>query len=75
MRDEWMWVQVLHWGPDAIEGILVSQPRRRPDLRAGSVVTFGPERIGDYQELDAAGEEQGNALRQILAGSLRTGAP
>ena len=73
VRDEWLWVQVVHWGPAEIEGILVSEPRQRRDLRAGMVVTFGEERIGDYQELDANGVEHGNALQQVLDGSLRAG--
>jgi len=72
VRDEWMWVQAVHWGPEQIEGILVSEPRHRTDLGPGSVVMFGPERVADYWELDQDGVERGNALQQVLEGSVRT---
>lgn len=66
---EWMWIQVVRWGEDEIEGVLVNFPVQRTDLRAGSYVKVGPERVGDFQE--GTGDEfGGNALRKMLHGGL-----
>jgi uncharacterized protein YegJ (DUF2314 family) len=70
VRDEMMWVQVVTWTDDQIEGVLVNEPTRRRDLHAGSYVAFGPERIVDYQQDHRDGTRRGNALRVMLQGGL-----
>ncbi len=70
VRDEMMWVQVVHWTDDLIEGVLVNEPRCRDDLHAGSYVSFGPERVIDYQEDLRDGTRRGNALRAMTDGGL-----
>ena len=71
---EWMWIQVVRWDAEEIEGVLVNFPVHRTDLRAGSYVKVGPERVADFQE--GNGDEfGGNALRKMIHGGLYSPSP
>ncbi|MDP7111114.1 MAG: DUF2314 domain-containing protein [Myxococcota bacterium] len=66
---EWMWVQVVHWGSETIEGVLVNEPILRTDVRAGQYVAFTRDRVADFQESSGI-EARGNALRKMVHGGL-----
>ncbi len=70
VRYECMWVQVVHWRDEALEGILVNAPARRGDLQAGSYVRLERDRIVDYRVRMPDGSIRGNALQSLLDGEL-----
>ncbi len=45
---EWMWVEVLRWNGDTIEGVLSNEPFNVPDLHAGQRVTGSMDDVFDY---------------------------
>jgi len=66
VRNEWMWVQVVFMDDTQIEGVLVNEPRRRTDLRAGSYVAFTHDQVADYLLRGSDGGYEGNALKVLL---------
>lgn len=45
---QWMWVEVLRWTGDTIEGVLSYEPFNVPDLHAGQRVTGSMDDVFDY---------------------------
>jgi hypothetical protein len=70
VRDECMWVQVVHWREETLEGILVDDPVCREDLRAGSYVRVDRAQVVDYLARMPDGTSRGNALGSLLNGDL-----
>ncbi len=68
VRDEWLWVHVVRWEDDRVEGVLVNEPRRAAGFQAGSYVAFGPDRIADYHEDQPDGSYRGNGLKTLVEG-------
>jgi uncharacterized protein YegJ (DUF2314 family) len=64
--NEWMWVEVVRWKGDTIEGILQNDPYWVPDLRAGARVEVRADAIFDYLHKKADGSEEGNETAKYL---------
>ncbi|XXF75674.1 DUF2314 domain-containing protein [Myxococcaceae bacterium GXIMD 01537] len=63
---EWMWLQVFGWKGAAIEGVLDSDPRAVPGLRAGSRVTVQEASLFDYLLTWPDGTTEGNQTERII---------
>lgn len=64
--NEWMWVEVIKWKDDQIEGILMNQPVYIPDLKDGSRVCFAQKVVFDYLHYYPDGREEGNETGDIM---------
>jgi uncharacterized protein YegJ (DUF2314 family) len=64
--NEWMWVEVVRWRGDAIDGILQNDPVAVPDLRAGARVEVRADAIFDYLLVKDDGSEEGNETGKLL---------
>ena len=56
---EWMWVDVVRWQGDTLEGTLDNDPIRVKDLKAGAHVKFKLDSIADFQHTLADGTTVG----------------
>lgn len=65
-QTEFMWVEVLKWGSDEVEGILVSDPFWVKKLHTGSRVTVRLDEVFDYIYKKADGTEEGNETSAII---------
>lgn len=64
--NEWMWVEVLRWNGDTIEGVLSNEPFDVPDLHAGQRVTGSMDDVFDYLYRREDGEVEGNETSAII---------
>jgi uncharacterized protein YegJ (DUF2314 family) len=64
--NEWMWIEVLRWNGDTIEGVLSNEPFAIPDLHAGQRVTGSMEDVFDYIYRRGNGEVEGNETSRII---------
>lgn len=64
--NEWMWVEVLRWNGDTIEGVLSNEPFNIPDLHAGQRVQGSMNDVFDYLYQRADGEIEGNETTEII---------
>lgn len=64
--NEWMWVEVLRWNGDRIEGVLSNEPFDIPDLHAGQRVTGSMDEVFDYIYRREDGEVEGNETSRII---------
>lgn len=63
---EWMWVEVLRWNGDTIEGVLSNEPFNIPDLHAGQRVQGSMDDVFDYLYQRADGAIEGNETTEII---------
>jgi uncharacterized protein YegJ (DUF2314 family) len=63
---EWMWVEVVSWKGNDIEGILSNDPIYVPGLHAGARVAISEERVFDYVHTLPDGKQEGNETSAIL---------
>lgn len=64
--NEWMWVEVVTWKGDVVDGILQNDPYEVSDLKAGARVTFRASDAFDYIHYHPDGREEGNGTGKIL---------
>jgi uncharacterized protein YegJ (DUF2314 family) len=68
--NEYMWVEVQYWngeGPQAtIDGVLLNQPRHRPDLKLGQALRVEQPAIYDWLRITAGGRQEGNFTAAAL---------
>ncbi len=62
----WMWVEVVSWKGDRVEGILQNDPYYVPGLKAGSRVAFSEADVVDFLHTLPDGTEEGNETGKIL---------
>lgn len=65
-QTEYMWVEVVSWGPRHVEGILSSEPHYVKRLRSGARVQVTFDEIYDYILHKPGGEEEGNETGKVL---------
>jgi dienelactone hydrolase len=63
---EWMWVEIAKWDGDTLDGMLRSEPRGIPALKAGQQVTVSPAKIFDYIRRLPDGTSEGNETGKII---------
>jgi uncharacterized protein YegJ (DUF2314 family) len=72
--DEWMWVEVVRWNGDEIDGILRNDPFEVPTLKDGSRVEVQANKIFDYILSKQDGTREGNETGRIIAAREQSGA-
>lgn len=68
---EWMWIEVTEWNGDQIKGMLRSDPRNVPALKAGQMVSAHQSEIFDYLRVFPDGRTEGNETSKLLKQSVR----
>lgn len=63
---EFMWVEIVKWGPKEVEGLLTSDPRYVKRLHPGSRVTVRLDDIFDYILYKPDGTQEGNESGKVL---------
>jgi uncharacterized protein YegJ (DUF2314 family) len=63
---EWMWVEVISWNGDKIEGLLKNEPFNIPDLHGGQMVEVTAAEVFDYIRKHTDGTTEGNETGAIL---------
>lgn len=63
---EWMWVEVLRWNGDTLDGVLSNDPFNIPDLHAGQRVQGSMAEVFDYLYRRQDGEVEGNETGKII---------
>ncbi len=63
---EWMWVEVIRWEENDIQGLLRNQPFHVPDLQAGQRVEVNQDDIFDYLIQYRDGTQEGNETSEII---------
>ncbi|HYQ45470.1 MAG TPA: DUF2314 domain-containing protein [Polyangiaceae bacterium] len=71
---EWMWVEVVRWHGDQIDGILRNDPFDVPTLKDGSRVAVQANEIFDYILSKADGSQEGNETGELLEAREKAGA-
>ncbi len=64
--NEWMWVEVVRWNGDAIDGILKNDPFEVPSLKAGARVQVRASEIFDYLLTKRDGSSEGNETGPLI---------
>lgn len=64
--NEYMWMEVVGWKDNAIEGVLQNDSPYDESLRAGKRVTIPFDRIYDYVHYLPDGTEEGNETGKVL---------
>ena len=64
--NEWMWVEVVTWKGDLVNGVLQNDPYEVSGLSAGARVEFRASDAFDYVHDHPDGREDGNTTGQIL---------
>lgn len=70
---EWMWVEVVTWKGERIEGTLQNSPALISGLKAGARVAFNESEVFDFLHYFPDGHTEGNETGKIIA--KREGAP
>jgi uncharacterized protein YegJ (DUF2314 family) len=63
---EWMWVEVMKWNGDAIEGLLRNEPKEISTLHAGQIVKVSESKVFDYLRRFPNGKEEGNETSKVI---------
>lgn len=71
---EWMWVEVVSWNGNDIDGILKNDPFDVPSLKDGSRVEVQASKIFDYILKKKDGSSEGNETGKILEEREKSGA-
>jgi len=64
--NEWMWVEITEWKGDQIKGMLRSDPRHVPSLKAGQMVQARQAEVFDYLRVFPDGRTEGNESSKLL---------
>jgi uncharacterized protein YegJ (DUF2314 family) len=64
--NEWMWVEVIRWKGDSIEGLLTNDPFEIPSMHAGQEVEVSERDVFDYMRHYADGRDEGNSTGAII---------
>jgi len=64
--NEWMWVEVVRWKGDTIDGILKNDAYEIPDLKDGARVQVKDEKLFDYILTRRDGSHEGNETGRLL---------
>lgn len=72
--NEWMWVEVVSWNGDKIDGILQNDPFDVPTLKSGSRVAVKASEIFDYLLTKSDGSREGNETSALLEAREKAGA-
>ncbi len=64
--NEWMWVEVISWKGEEIEGILENDPYHVSGLKAGARVTFSQSVVFDFLHYLPGGRTEGNETGKIM---------
>jgi len=65
-RREFMWVEVMEWKGERIKGMLRSEPRFVPSLKAGQIVDIQQAEVFDYLHRWPDGRTEGNETAKLL---------
>ncbi|WP_137926382.1 DUF2314 domain-containing protein [Cupriavidus sp. 2SB] len=65
-RREFMWVEVMEWTGEQIKGMLRSDPRFVPSLKAGQIVDVQQAEVFDYLHRWPDGRTEGNETAKLL---------
>jgi uncharacterized protein YegJ (DUF2314 family) len=65
-KNEWMWIEVVHWENKKIEGILENDPFEVKGLKAGARVEADEDSIYDYILQHADGTTEGNETAKLI---------
>lgn len=65
-NNEWMWVEVIEWNGEHIKGMLRSDPRQVPSLKAGQIVDVRQSDLFDYLRVFPDGHTEGNETSKLL---------
>ncbi|UCV03037.1 DUF2314 domain-containing protein [Dechloromonas denitrificans] len=63
---EWMWIEVTEWNGDQVKGMLRSDPRNVPGLKAGQMVGAKQSELFDYLRVFPDGRTEGNETSKLL---------
>ncbi len=63
---EYMWVEVVRWNPQSVEGLLANDSFYDAKMRTGLKVTVTLDEVYDYLYYKADGSEQGNETGKVL---------
>lgn len=63
---EWMWVEVMSWDGEKIQGLLKNEPANIPDLHGGQQVAIAQSDVFDYIRYDANGNAEGNETGKLM---------
>lgn len=64
--NEWMWIEVIGWKDETIEGILQNDPYYIKNLKSGAKVTVKQGDIFDYILYKADGTTEGNETGKLI---------
>lgn len=64
--NEWMWVEVVSWKGNAIEGLLKNEPFNIPTLHGGQIVRVQESQVFDYIRRLPDGSQEGNETGKII---------
>ncbi len=64
--NEWMWIEVIHWESETIEGILQNEPYNIKKLKAGAKVKARQSDVFDYILYLPDGTYEGNTTGAII---------
>ncbi|MDP5239675.1 DUF2314 domain-containing protein [Uliginosibacterium sp. 31-16] len=68
---EWMWVEITEWKGEQIKGMLRSDPRQIPGLKAGQMVEVRQSELFDYLRVFPDGRTEGNETSKLLEAARR----
>lgn len=71
-KNEWMWVEVIRWQGDTVDGILKNEPYHVPDLRVGARVKVKEADLFDYILTRTDGTQEGNETGKVLESRAKT---
>lgn len=63
---EFMWIEVMEWNGEQIKGMLRSDPRFVPGLKAGQIVEARQSEVFDYLRRWPDGRTEGNETSKLL---------
>jgi uncharacterized protein YegJ (DUF2314 family) len=63
---EWMWVEVLSWKGEVINGLLKNEPYYIPDLKGGTEVAVNQRDVFDYIRNYPDGSSEGNESGALI---------
>ncbi|WP_046757488.1 DUF2314 domain-containing protein [Kordia jejudonensis] len=64
--NEWMWIEVIRWKDETIEGILQNDPYYIKNLKSGAKVTVQQADVFDYILYKADGTMEGNETGKLI---------
>ncbi len=63
---EWMWVEIVKWEKDMVQGLLQNEPHLIKDLKAGQEIPKQIDEMFDYLIYYPDGIEEGNETGKIM---------